>query len=67
MAKFDTFFKVRRNIFFERARINQGAGEPAEEYIVEMYRLAENCSYAGLKEEMIRDRLVVGIHDGVLS
>ena len=34
---------------------------------MELYRLAENCDYGELKNEMIRDRLVVGIRDAVLS
>ena len=34
---------------------------------MELYRLAENCDYGALKEEMIRDRLVVGIRDASLS
>ena len=32
-----------------------------------LYKLAENCDYGDLKEEMIRDRLVVGIRDTALS
>ena len=70
VAKFDSFFGVRRNIIFERARFNrrhQQEGETAEQYIMELYRLAENCDYGPLKDEMIRDRLVVGIRDGALS
>ena len=68
--KFDAFFKVRRNVIFERARFNrrnQLDGETAEQYIMELYRLAESCDYGDLKDEMIRDRLVVGIRDAVLS
>jgi len=32
-----------------------------------LYTLAENCDYGGMKEEMIRDRLVVGYRDARLS
>ena len=70
MEKFEGFFKVRKNIIFERARFNrrnQLEGETAEKYITELYRLVDGCEYAGLKEEMIRDRLVVGILDQELS
>ena len=65
-VKFEDFFKVRRNVIFERARFNrrnQLEGESAEKYIMELYALAENCNYGNMKEEMIRDRLVVGIRD----
>ena len=64
------FFKVRKNVIFERARFNrlkQALGETSEQYIMELYKLAEDCEYRTMKEEMIRDRLVVGIRDTVLS
>ena len=32
-----------------------------------LYSLAENCEYGAMEEEMIRDRLVVGIRDTALS
>ena len=32
-----------------------------------LYELAENCEYDDFKDEMIRDRIVVGIRDGTLS
>ena len=34
---------------------------------MELYTLAESCEYKETKEEMIRDRLVVGIRDASLS
>ena len=70
VAKFDAFFKIRRNVIFERARFNrrnQLGGESAEQYIMELHKLAENCDYGGMTTEMIRDRLVVGIRDAALS
>ena len=70
MQKFDAFFGVRKNVIFERAQFNrrkQQEGESAEQFIMELYRLAENCNYGELQSEMIRDRLVVGITDGTLS
>jgi len=66
IGKFNEYFKVRRNVIFERARFNlqsQLPGETADTYIAELYRLVEHCEYGNLKDEMIRDRLVVGILD----
>ena len=57
MLKFDSFFKIRKNVIFERARFNrrkQLEGESAEQYITHLYQLAENCDYGELKSEMIR-------------
>ena len=70
IGKFDDYFKVRKNIIYERARFNrrnQQSGETAEHYIVGLYKLAEHCDYSDMTEELIRDRLVVGIRDRALS
>ena len=70
MAKFDEFFQVRKNVIFERARFNrrnQHEGESIEQYISQLYSLSESCDYGALKEEMLRDRIVVGIRDTSLS
>ena len=70
LGKFDSFFQLRRNVIFKRARFNrrcQLPGESAEQYIMELYNLVEYYNYGELKLEMIRDRLVVGILDKKLS
>ena len=66
LTKFDTFFQVKRNTVFERARFNwcsQSEGESVEQFITSFYGLAENCDFGAMKEEMIRDQIVVGIRD----
>ena len=68
IGKFDSFFKVTRNVI-EQAQFNrhfQREGESAEQFIVELYNL-EFCNYEDLASEMIHDRLVVGIRDCHLS
>ena len=70
IAKFDAYFQVRKNVIYERARFNrrnQQSGETAEQYIMALYALAKNCDYGGMTDEMIRDRLVIGIRDSALS
>ena len=70
VAKLNGYFKVRKNVIFERARFNrrnQLPEESAEEYITILYSLVENCEYGDLTSQMIRDRLVVGICDTALS
>ena len=42
-AKFDEFFKVRKNVIFERARFNQRCqkpGESVDQFITSLYRMA---------------------------
>ena len=68
-GKFNAFFNVRRNIIFERARFNRRnhqSGESAEQYIMALYSFGANCNYGALENEMIRDRLVVGIRDAAM-
>ena len=36
-------------------------------FIQDLYRLAENCEYGTLKDELIRDRIIVGVLDDTLS
>ena len=70
VEKLDEYFHVRHNVIFERARFNrrdQLEGESGDQYITELYYLAERCSYGQLTSEMIRDHLVVGIRDLALS
>lgn len=69
LDKFDQYFWPKKNIIFERCMFNnkkQEEGESAETFIREVWKLAEHCEYKD-KEEMIRDRLVVGIRDKKLS
>ena len=44
LDKFDSFFQVRRNVIYERARFNrrsQQSGETAEQYIMALYDLSQ--------------------------
>ena len=64
------FFQVRKNIIYERARFNQRvqqADESVEHFITNLYQLAKYCEYGNLRDEMIRDRIVMGIRDSALS
>lgn len=70
LTKFNAHFKVQKNIIFERACFNQRkqeSGESAELYITAIHQMADKCEYGAMKEELIRDCLVVGIHDKALS
>ena len=68
--RFETHFVGRTNVIFERARFNkrvQGAQESVIDFIEILFTLAETCQFGTLKEELIRDRIVVGIRNAVLS
>ena len=64
--KFDSHFVRRRNTIYERAKFNQRVqqqGKPADSFIMDLYAIVENCSYVGLQDEIIHDRIVVGIRE----
>ena len=64
------YFIGKHNVIYERAKFNtryQQPGETAESFITDVHKLAEHCQYGVLREEMIRDRIVVGIRDAKLS
>jgi hypothetical protein len=70
MSKFDTHFVVRKNIIYERAKFNtrrQELKETADQFIIALHTLADRCAFGDLREELIRDRLVVGIREARLS
>ena len=63
-AKFESHFVKRRNQIFERAKFNQrvqNVGESVDSFITALYCLSEHCNYKDLHDEMIRNRIVVGI------
>ena len=64
------YFAERRNVIVERACFNkrsQKPGESVETFIQDLYRLADNCNYGALRDDLIRDRIVVGVLDDSLS
>ena len=68
--KFNEHFIPKRNVIYERAMFNsrkQQPGEPVDSFVTSLYTLVEHCDYKGLRDEMIRDRIVVGICDAKLS
>lgn len=68
--KFDDHFVPQRNVIYERAMFNsrrQEPGEPVDSFITALYTLAEHCNYEGLRDQMIRDRIVVGINNSSLA
>ena len=69
-TKFDEHFVLRRNVIFERAKFNrrhQEEGETVDTFITALNALTEHCNFGTLTDEMIRDRVVVGLLDAKLS
>lgn len=70
LAKFESHFVIKKNVRFERYNFNkrvQEEGELAESFITALHTLAETCDYKTLKNDLIMDRIIVGIRDQSLS
>lgn len=67
---FTNFFVPKKNVIYQRAKFNQraqGPSESADSFITALYVLAEDWEYGALRDELLRDRIVVGIRDTGLS
>lgn len=70
LGKFDNHFEPRNNIIHERSLFNrrdQLPEENVETFIRHLYDLSQNCDYGDSREDMIRDRLVIGLLDKSIS
>ena len=68
--KFENHFIAKRNVIYERAKFNvriQNESEPVESFITDLHCLAEHCEFGTLKDQLIRDRIVVGLRNKQLS
>ena len=64
-AKFEEYCRPKQNVTIERYRFNsraQGKFETVDQYVTELKLIAKNCSFGDLESQLIRDRVVCGIH-----
>lgn len=70
LNQYEAYFIPRRNIIYERAKFNtrtQQEGESVEDFVTALHTLSTTCNYGDLREDLIRDRLVVGLQDHKVS
>ncbi|BES97121.1 Hypothetical Protein NTJ_09935 [Nesidiocoris tenuis] len=70
IENFDNFFNKQVNVIYERTKFNkrvQLSDESAEEFYTSLLKLVKKCGYGTLRDELLRDRLVAGLHDDGLS
>ncbi|KAJ8879939.1 hypothetical protein PR048_020560 [Dryococelus australis] len=68
--EFESHFIPKRNVIYERAKFNlrsQLADESVDTFVTALHLLAEKCEYKSMRNELICDRLVVGLLDKRLS
>ena len=70
IVKFDEDFIPKKNVIFERAKFRnrvQCHGENVETFICALYELSENCQFGDQKDSNIRDSIVIGLSDKIVS
>ena len=62
----EAYFKPQRNVVYERYVFNtcvQTQDESVDAYVKRLRKLASSCDFGVLTNELIRDRLVIGVRD----
>ena len=69
IAEFDAYYGARIRTIVARAKINKRIqkSELVKSFIQGLYKLAKGCERGPLKEDLIRDGIVVGVFDDALS
>ena len=66
MTALENYFKPQRNVVYERYVFNsceQNQGESVDSYVTRLRKFASSCKFETLTDELIRDKLVIGILD----
>ena len=61
--RFENHFIAKRNVIFEKVK----SSSSVEDSITDLHCLAKYCEFGVLKDQLIRDRIVVGLKNKKLS
>lgn len=65
IAMFDRHFEPVKNVIYERVKFNgmrQGTSS-IHQFITDLRCQADNCDYGAVRDDLIRDRIVIGVND----
>ena len=66
IEKLSSHFEPQRNTIYERYMFNmskQEVNETFDQFLTRLRELVSTCEYGALTDEMVRDRIVIGIND----
>ena len=69
-SKLEGHFIIKRNAIFERAKLNlqfQKENESVDNFITDLFPLAQHCNYGILHDEIVHDCVVLGLKDKTLT
>ena len=70
LSALEGYFRPQKNVVFERFKFNSAIQSPSEtvdSYINNLRHLSSTCDFGSLTDELIRDRLVIGVRDSGLK
>ena len=68
--KYEAYCNPKQNVTVIRYKFNtrsRNHGETIDQYVTELKRLAKDCAYGELSDEMIRDRIVCGTNNSQIK
>ena len=66
LTALENYFKPQRNVVYERCVFNsceENPGESVDSYVARLQKFASSCEFGSLTDELIPDRLVIGLID----
>ncbi|GFN86919.1 hypothetical protein PoB_001342500 [Plakobranchus ocellatus] len=70
LKKFKEYCTPRNNIILERYKFNSRVQKPDEtvdQFVVDLRQMAKTCQFGVLEEDMVRDRIVVGMYSKTMK
>ena len=68
LAMFDRYFEPVKNVIYERVKFNslKQGDQAIHQFITSVQSQADNCDYGTMRDQLVRDRIVVGVNDNLL-
>ena len=69
IQRFEEYCVPKTNVTFERYKFNmrsQNPDENCDQYVTELKNMAATCEYGTLKNDLVKDRIVIGVRDNDL-
>ena len=64
--KFDAHFRPAKSVIFERLKFNKTVQQPGQSihaFVTQLLIQSDECEYGEMRDDLVRDRIVVGVHD----
>ena len=66
LKKFDQYCNPKRNLTVARHIFNSRITESFDQYVTDLHLKVKTCEYGTMADEMIKDRIVVGVQSDIV-